>query len=462
MNFTENIREIIRKLFGADPVTTATEAQILNEQAEKYKDLHGVNMTAIFAGKLSALTVTESTAEITGETQRADQLNEAIQSVWGKARKWTSIAFGTGGVVLVPYVTGGKIYTDIVPQSRMVINRVNGDELRAVSILADSTVQEDRRYFRWTDYVLDDSGLLTIRQRATNEQWSPVPISTIAEWTNITDEMTVTGVEHLPLSYIKCPVDNRRSEALYGVPITFGCDDLIAEITECLEDIRREYKLKKPIVGMDQTLFDVKNGRRNLPVTGLFMPTMPGGLNSSGKLWEVYDPAIRDSSYYNRLMNLYELLEKQVGTSKGILTEQATRGATATEIKAGLYDTYSIVQLMRTAIEQGMDRLVYAMDVLSNLYSLSPMGEYELAFDWSYSMIESSSESFRQLTSAAALDAVEAAEVRQYVIPGETLDEARERCDEIRRNKADLSDEILKRAMTVEASGGTLEDNDLE
>ena len=451
MNITDSITNIIKRLFGASPIVTQQDATEIEEQTRRYQSLRGVNLTAIFAGKLSALTVTESSAEISGDTARAESLNDSLQSIWAKSRKWCSAAFGTGGVVLIPYVTGGKLYTDIVPQASMVINQVNGDELQAVSILADSTVRNNEQYFRWTDYVLQGT-TVTIRQRVTDSGGTPETMSNFTEWAGIQPEISITGCEHLPLSYIKCPIDNRRSEALYGVPITYGCDDLMREIEECLEDIRREYRLKKPIVGMDQTLFKTENGRRHLPVTGLFMPIQPGGMDASGKLWEVYDPAIRDSSYYNRLINLYELLEKQVGTSRGILTESVSRGATATEIKAGMYDTYSIIQLMRQAIEQGIDRLVYAMDVLNNYYNLSPMGDYEVNFNWSYSMIESSQETFNQLISGQQAGAVEAAELRNYIIPGETLDEARERCEEIAASRAESSDLLLQQTLAAEAS----------
>lgn len=147
-------------------------------------------------------------------------------------------------------------------------------------------------------------------------------------------------------------------------------------------------------------------------------------------------------------------MEKQVGTSRGILTEPATRGATATEIKAGLYDTYAIVELMRTGIEQGLDRLAYAMDVLNNFYGLSPMGDYEMSFDWSYSMIESSQESFNQLVTAAQVDAVDPAEIRQYIMPDETLEEAQARCNEIKAAKAASADLLLEQTLAEEAQRG--------
>lgn len=452
MNFLDSIRTIISRIFSVDPVTTNEDLSLLDASDRKYRELRGYNISAIFAGRLATLTVTDSTVEVIGDNQRAQLLNDVLKHIWMKAKKWTSAAYGTGGVLLIPYVIQKKVYVDIVPQSCMIINRVNGDELRAVSIVADTTVQGRQRYFRWTDYNLDDNGILTIRQRATDDTGTKtVPLDSLREWQNVTEEMTIAGVQHLPLAYIKNPTDNRNTETLYGVPITYGCDDKIDEVLECQADTRREYRLKKPFVGMDQTLFKTENGRRHLPVTGLFMPVAPRGLDSSGKLWDVYDPAIRDSAYYSRLQHLYEELEKQVGTSRGILTEPQSHGATATEIKAANYDTYAIITTMRAVIEAAMDRLAYAVDVLANAYSITPMGAYELSFDWSYDLIESSQESFTQLLSSVSADAVEPAELRQFVMPDETLNEARERVAEIRRNKADLADELLRQAMASES-----------
>ena len=450
-----NIIDWVKRIFSVDPIVTYDQQAKAEYSSAEYLDAAKLNLTAIFANKLSTLTLAESDAEVIGDNQRAERRSEALRSVWLKARKWTGITFGTGGVLLVPYAAGGKIYTDIVPQDRMIINRVNGDEIRAVTILADTTRKKDKTYYRWTNYDLADNGVLTISNKVTNDSGAAYALTDLDEWAAIPEELTVSGCEHLPMAYLKCPVDNRRGEALYGVPITFGCDALIKEIAECLNEIRKEYNLKSPIVFMDQLAFGKgNNGKWTRPLTGLVMTTEPGAMQDAGKFSEVYDPAIRDSAYYNRLTHLYELLEKQVGTSRGILTEPTSRGATATEIKAGLYDTYAIVTDMRKTIEQGLDRLLYAMDVLANMYSLAPMGEHELSFDWSYSMIESSQESFTQLVTAAQSGAIEPAELRQFVMPDETLEEAQARCDEIAAKKKDSSRLLLEDALSEEAQLG--------
>lgn len=112
---------------------------------------------------------------------------------------------------------------------------------------------------------------------------------------------------------------------------------------------------------------------------------------------------------------------------------------------------------MRRVIEKGMDRLAYAIDVLANAYSLAPMGDYSLSFDWSYALIESSQESFNQLLSSVSMDAVEPAELRQFSFPDETLDEARARVAEIKAAKAEAmasADLLLQEQLALEAQRG--------
>ena len=112
---------------------------------------------------------------------------------------------------------------------------------------------------------------------------------------------------------------------------------------------------------------------------------------------------------------------------------------------------------MRQVVEATMDRLAYAVDVLANAYNLSPMGEYELTFDWSYDLVESSQESFNQLLSSVTVDAVEPAELRQFCFPDESLEEARARVAEIKQAKAeeaDSADLLIQRQLALEAQRG--------
>ena len=458
MNIWSVIIDWIRKLFGVSPLISNRDGQRNNAYVNAYEDTERINFTAIISSKLAALIASESAAAVipSGEstqTTRIDLLNEVLERLWAKSRKFTARLLGIGGIVIVPYVSGGKIYMDIVPQNRVIVTKIRGDQIVGVTILADSITRNDslsgggKRYYRWTDYQLDASGVHLIRNRATSQD-SMISLDAIEEWAGIPDELRINGVDRLLFSFIKSPVDNRQVQDLYGVPVTYGCDGIIKEIQETLAQVRQEFELKRSFVGVDERLFGKDN---RLPGNGLFR-FLTGSTNDN--LWEIFDPAFRDSSYHNRLDNLFGLLEKQIGVSRGILTKPESRGATATEIKAGIYDTYSLVEATRDSIERGIEDFVYACNVLANAYQLSPSGgDYEVRIDWSYALIESSAETFTQYLQGEAVGAIEAAEIRQYLMTDETLEEARARVEEIKTAKRSLGAELLSRSLTEDAQG---------
>ena len=150
----------------------------------------------------------------------------------------------------------------------------------------------------------------------------------------------------------------------------------------------------------------------------------------------MFDPQFRD--YTTRLQELYRRLESEIGTSKGILSDVQTANATATEIKRSMYDTFTIVDDMRSNIEKAMDDFFYACNVLANAYNLSPQGEYELAFDWSYSLLEDTQQEFSQMMQAESKGIVSKVEIRQWLNPDETLEEAEEKIKEIEESNPDI------------------------
>ncbi len=306
--------------------------------------------------------------------------------------------------------------------------------------MADSVKQGEKHYHRWMDYQVD-GGNLYITNKVT-DQWGNAAF--LEQWAEIED-IAIAGVDRVSFAYFQSPIDNRRFGDEYGVPITYGCDRLISEIFECFEQIRDEYKLKEVKIFADERMFqkDVKTGKYRMPSKVFFAAHG----KENGDMIEVFSPEIRHSSYYERLQYLFGLLEKSIGTSKGILTAPESRGATATEIKAGLYDTYALIGDIRNAVERGVRDYLYACNVLANYYELAPMGAYGVRFDWSYEMIESSSETWGQLKDALELGVKSKVELRQWLNPNETSDEAQKVLGEIeeRQEVGQGQDVVLER-----------------
>jgi hypothetical protein len=414
-------------VFKVDTQTTQKEVEDNQVYAREYERIDDINFNAIFSNKLANYVINDSNVNLTGENARVDLLDNTLQSMWKRAKKIISMGFGYGGVVLVPYVKGGKIYYNIVPQNRLTIDETEGDLITGATILAERKIItgtiSKKVYLRWTNYKVQN-GNLEITQQFTDEDGNKIPVPDF--WKNIQEKQIITGVDRCLFGYLKSPVNNRRGYDKYGVPITYGCESTIAEIKDTLKQLYREYKLKETFVGADVTMF---NGKNALPANGLFKKVDAG----KDDFFEVFDPAFRP--YTERLQELYKRLEHEIGTSYGILSEVTTQNATATEVKRAMYDTFTIVDDMRSNVEKAIDDFLYSANVLANAYNLSPQGEYKVGFDWDYSLLEDSQEAFTQLITAQGKGIISEVEVRQFLKPDETLEDAQAKIDEIKYNE---------------------------
>ena len=430
---------ILTNVFKIKTETKKEEVEENQKYAYEYARIDEINFNSIFSNKLSNYVTNDSTLNITGENERVDLLNKTAKSMWKKAKKYVSMAFGFGGMFLVPYVKNNKLYYSLVPQSRVTIDSVDGDLITGATILAErkeitNAIGQTKVYIRWTNYRLQtfkgtDSSNIIIEQKFSDETGKEIPTPDF--WKNIMLKQVIKDVDRALFGYLKSPINNRKVNDKYGVPITYGCDETIKEIKTTMKQMAREYDLKETFVGADVTMF---NNNNLLPLNGLFKKI------DSGKddFFEVFDPQFRD--YTTRLQELFKRLEHQIGTSAGIISEVETANATATEIKRAMYDTFTIVDDMRTNVEKALDDFFYSCNVLANAYNLTSNGEYELEFDWSYALLEDSQEEFSHMSIGVDKGVVKEAELRNWIKPNETLEESQKVIDEIKKEQPKAKD----------------------
>lgn len=440
MNMLKTLWIKILALFGRKTITTDSQYASNSFYEDSYEDIRKINFNAIFSNKIANYVCNESTISIDEEDKRSKLLSQTIKLINRKKKKIVNRVLGTGGVVLVPYVYGKDVLYKVVPQFRLSINEKHGDKITSATLLADvKTIRSgytSKTYYRWQDEEIKN-GNIYFTQRYTNENGASVDKPDV--FADIKDELMIPNVDRCLFAYIKSPVDNRKAQDEYGVPITYGCGSTIAEIYECLEQIRKEFKNKEAFIGVDESLFKKDaNGNPILPDSNIYRKFIADGED----FWELFDPAIRDSSYYARLQELYERLEKEVGTSRGILSKVETTNATATEIRKALYDTFTIVGDMRDQFALGMEDFVYACNVIANYYGLTPMGETTLNFDWSFDLLENTQETFSQLMQGYQQGVVDDVELRQFIFPGESIEDAQKKIEEIKAKNPTM-DQLL-------------------
>lgn len=425
----KNLWERILRFFGINKVTVTIKEQTQNaEAAAEYEDAAEINFTAIFSNKLANLTVEDSSVSIPEDNKRAELMREILDSLWERIKKITARSFGTGGVLIVPSVQGGELKYDIVSQERLCINNTDGDKITAATILAETKRINNKLYMHFIDYTVQ-GGTLTIRNKTVDGSGSTAALE---EWS--IPDMAITNVDRCPFGYIKSPVDNRKNTDRYGVPITYGCDDTIEQLKELLKQYRKEFALKRTRVQADERAFDKDKDGKPVIKDDLFI----AGYNATNdNMFNIFDPAFRDVSYSNRFKVLCELLEKQVGTSRGILTYPDNSYENIEKIREANRGTWAIISDMRKAVEKGLNDFFYACDVLINYYGLAPQGGWSLVPDWSYSLIESTEQTWQQLKEGQSIGIRSKAELRSWQT-GESLEEAQEKIDEITASEPSL------------------------
>lgn len=444
-NLWLRLRSWVQRLFGvaAQQSTDALDAAELD--AQRYFDVANENMTAIIANSLATLAFGDSDISITGvkaavlNTGRLETLEQLLKREWTSTKRNISAALGVGMIATIPYSvdTGNgkrKIYTSTVTRDRIYITGMQGSDITSCVILAD--VFEDgvstAPLFRWTAYSVEGN-VYTIRNKAT-QGGDEIPLSSVPRWASIPEEVKIAGVERLPLGIFRCPTANRHPDDITGVPITFGCDATLRKIAQTLADIETEFDRKKVRVFADRQLLRPIYNDKGIEVGRELADDIFAALGESdAPVFNIYDPALRESAYFAKLQQHFALLEREIGASRGLLTELDTKNATATEIRRAMHDTFCLLDDIHGEYERYIDQLMYGINVLCNYYGIEADTAYELHFDWSYALLEDSVETYRQLSEGHSSGIISDAEMRVWLKPDEDLDIAQKRIDEIRK-----------------------------
>ena len=415
--FMQMLKPLIQLLYNK--IVLANDDQIAKTEAdaEAYRQAMSENVVAMVANALSTYTLSDSTISIIGDNARAEILREVSDRHFATLKGVLADALGVGLVVSLPNThvvrNRKKLCIDTVGKDRVFLTEVAGDDVISCTIVADVRVINSRTYIRLADYTLDKDAYI-IRSRAVLDG-SPAPLDVLPDWADIQPEIRISGVDRLPLAFLKCPISNRVPDNREAVPITFGCEKTIAKIAETLEQIETEFKSKETRIFANEQLFDNKNRLANVYKT----------IGDNPDFFELVSPDIRSSAFFDKLTHHFAMLEREIGCSAGVLTELATSSATATEIRAKMYKTFALCTDIQKAVERYYTDLMYSCDVMANVYNISPVGDYDIKFDWSYGLLEDPAATYQQIKEGVSDGVISKAEYRRY-ITDETLAEAEE------------------------------------
>ena len=366
----------------------------------------GLNPTAIGSNVVANIAIDDSDIVIEGENSRAKELRKLKDYYTDEFQNIVAeVSLGTGDAIVRPYTDGEHIGLNVIGNDKFIITECIGTHIKGVIMLLDEYTQNNKTYRLFESQTVKHSeqkqNFVYIRRLAYVDD-KETPLSSTS-WKDIQEEDFVIADQILVGRY-KCPTINRENyNSVNGVPITFGCEDIITTIQNKYKQYNEEFDQKQSLIFADKTMFNSENNKEKdagtkKQISGKTFFKIKGGLNNGVKdMIEDYSPAIRETEFREANNFNLSVLELCCGFSRGVFTTPETAFATATEMINSLKKTFAFVKRFRKRLELGDKMLFNALNIIVNINNTTPLGDWEIRHDWSYDYIEETKERFNQL-----------------------------------------------------------------
>lgn len=404
------------------------------DKVQEWRDIIRMNIMAMMSNTLNNLTNVEATFEVESDSVQADLLKKRAKDIEDKRYEIFSEMACEGDYYIFPALNRiGELYHTYLTQQQVRIVDMDGDNITEAYGIIDWYVDNktNQTYYLLRHHQLDVNGTLTISYSVVDSSNNPVDFP---EWEQYQDEVIqYVRANHIGFGRYKSPISSRGLSPVYGVPLNFGCAEAEEKIFHDFELIEKEFTNGESKVFADPRLLRRKKSKGEdeeyyIPEWIFPMETRAG---QEGSGLNIFSPALRGSEHYEKLQNDLAFYEKQVGTSKGILTDpEPTSNATATEVRRANADTIALISKFRTAIDAGNEMTLEADAVYYNI----ARDLWTYVSDW-YDPFENPTEQWQRLLEAKNAGAAEDEDLIRFIFPNLSEDERTEKLERIKANK---------------------------
>lgn len=416
------LKGVIGKMFSRESIKSALDVNVAissdmsnaitlwekiyeNEAPWLKKDeVESLELGSAIANEFARLTTLEMKTEITGSA-RAEYLNKQYKKMLSNLNENLEIGNAVGGLVFKPYVKDGKLYIDLVRGSCFYPTEFDSSGRIIAGIFASQLHKGDYIYTRLEYHKFYEKALendinyiiKNVVYKSNNESvlGTKINIVNVPEWQNIQEETAIRYVEKPLFSYYKPPTANNIDpESPLGISVYARAVSLIKDADIQFGRINWEYEASEKAVYVDELATKPSQGKDNKKNKTFSINKLKGRLYkfiNTGKddsdFFKDYSPDIRDEAFWRGLNKILQRIEFTVGLAYGTLSEPNIVDKTATEIKSSKQRSYATVSKMQENLQNALEDLIYAMDVLTTLYNLAPQGNYETSFNWDDSLI---------------------------------------------------------------------------
>ena len=353
-----------------------------------YHQTGKLSLASSIASETARLATLEMKSEISG-SERAVFLNGFYKDALKQIRTAVEVACAKGGIVLKPYVSNGKILISRVAAENFI--PVEFDETGRITdaifldrFLSGKNIYTriERHSFEGENYIIRNCAFVSNQGFDLGKS---ISLSDTELWGDIEPYVCCEGIEKPLFAYIKMPMANSVDiNSPLGVSVYSRVVPLMEDAEKQYERLIWEFESGERALYIDESAVRRdKNGERSLPDKRLYRMLNSG----DDALFKDWTPQLRANEIKEGLNEILRRIEFGTGLAYGTLSDIGNIDRTAEEFRASKQRSYTHICDIQTAIKNGLSDLVYAMDILADLYSLAPTGEFSISFDFDDSII---------------------------------------------------------------------------
>ena len=251
------------------------------------------------------------------------------------------------------------------------------------------------------------------------------------------------NANHIGFGRYKSPASSRGMSPVYGVPLNFGCAAIEEEMFHDLELINAEFENGKSVIFADPRILLTDQEKAKYTLAENIFPVHKKA-GEAGNYIDIFNPSLRYSEHYSKLVADMALYEKEIGTSKGFLTDNETSDtATATAVRRANADTVALLNKIRNAIDYGNKMTLEADAVFLNIAD----DLWEYVSDW-FDPFEDAGEQWDRLMQGKESGAAEASDLMKWLFPKLSEEEIEEKIQRINSQQQSNADTALENILT--------------
>ena len=391
-----------KDVFNVQPITSTAMEDMIAKCARIYQgmpewldeedNVKTINFAKAVCSETARLAMLGTKITVDGSA-RAEFLQEKVDNLYYSLREWVEYGCAFGTVILKPNGDG----VDIITPDNFIVTEKDNGKITGVIFVHQLLDESGKRVYTRLEYHRYIGELYAITNRcfvgeSANSDGRPIAIEN-TPWEGMMEEAFIENVESPLYGVLRMPhANNIDLDSPMGLPIFSDAIEELQDLDVAYSRNANEIFDSERIVLLDSDRL-IPSGGKVANTTAHFehtrkqmkLPKYVKNVYGNGQedFYQEINPNLNTDVRLSGLNALLSQIGYKIGFSNGYFVFNESGGLqTATEVESDDRRTLQFIKDVRDRVEACLTDLIYAENVMADIYDLAPVGEYEVVFDF--------------------------------------------------------------------------------